>query len=195
MVDHANRYLLLGQPWMEQAGRFVFPIFALVLGHGLRGCDGEARARRVLLPLLGLALVAELAALPLMLQGVRAWQGNVLWTLAGGCALIGVSECGSRAWRVAVWVVVLAASCAAEYGPVGVLLVYAGWSMRAWLVGACLALLSVAQLTLVPLLALPLVSGVMRWCGEERVGSVRRMFGWLYVGQFVVFSAVVALGA
>lgn len=189
---------------MEQAGRFVFPIFALVLGWGLRGRDGEVRARRVLVPLVGLAVVAELAAVPLYLEGLRpAWQLNVLWTLAGGCALVWVMQLRfADPWdgaqlgvRWMAWVGVLIASCASEYGPAGVVLVYGAWRASVWLVVGALVLLSVMQLTVLPLLALPLVSGVMRWCGDERVGSVRRMFAWLYVAQFAVFSAVAALGA
>lgn len=193
LVDHANRYLLLGHPWMAQAGRFVFPIFAMVLGMGLRGAS-HVKLERLWWSLIGLGVVAELVALPLVWEGLRSHlELNVVFTMAAGCVFVWARVIeGAPGWIR--WMAVcagVAGSLFSEYGPVGAALVYAAYSMRPSLLLACLGWLSLSQLTLVPFGALVMVWGVSWWCGSRLVGSWRRMFGWLYVGQFAVFSALV----
>lgn len=192
LVDHANRYLLASDfPWMEQAGRVVFPLFAFVLGFGLCRRGGQDRALFLAALLVVFGAVAHLAAIPLVLAGVRGDALNVLFTLAAGCMMIwgwrhGVL--GSAAFMAAGVL-----SWCSEYGPIGAALVFAFWLGRPWLSWLLLAALSVMQLTLVPLAVLVLVR-VAEWlCAGENMRSPRMLFGLGYIVQFAAFSLLLIL--
>lgn len=176
---------------MEDLGRMVFPVFALVWGLA---CGRRAVRARSVIGLAALAAVAELACQGLVWAGVRApLPLNVLATLAlGACAV----EClrwmrAGRHWDGVVGLSAVAcAGMFVEYGLVGVAMVVAASTGRwAWIV-AGVAALSVYQLTVWPLAAVPLVWAVDAVCGDRRWRAPRRVFAWAYVGQFAVLGAV-----
>lgn len=174
---------------MEQAGRAAFPVFAIVLGYGLRRANGE-KALRQAAWLVAFAVVAHVAAMPLVAAEVRGDSLNVLFTLAAGCLLVAAEACGGlRRW---VWVVVaLSMAWFAEFGLIGAFLVWSSRGGLTWQTWALLALLSVAQLSPVPLAVPALVWLADRLCGDEAMRSPRMLFGAGYVAQFAVFSALV----
>lgn len=179
---------------MEQAGRLVFPIFAMVLGVGLRGEGGSARAWRMLRPLALIAFVAHVAAMPLVDAGVRGDAWNVLATLCAGALAVAAMGEGTAS-RIAFVSVAALVAWFSEYGWIGAGLVLATWAGSVWAVWLLLALLSVLQLTVMPLLV-PGMFWLVHWmCGDEAWRSPRRLFAWGYVGQFAVFSALVMIGA
>lgn len=189
LLDHLNRYLLSGaHEWMNQAGRAVFPIFALVLGFGLRGLVCERRAARLMLWLALLFAVSELAAWYLVASGVRpAYPFNVLLTLFCGVVLVWARRQDKVTGVVAMGVALLL-SLLGEYGPIGALLVYAAYAGRTWAVWALLGVLSVWQLSLVPL-CVPALWYVAHWmCGDQSMRSPKMLFGAAYAGQFAAFS-------
>ena len=88
LLDHLNAYLLGGaHSWMWELGRVVFPMFAVVLGLGLRGA-GPGRVLEVAKRIAVVAVVAEACAWPLLDAGVRPMYLNVCVTLAAGCLLV-----------------------------------------------------------------------------------------------------------
>lgn len=198
LLDHANRYLLSGRhEWMEQAGRAVFPFFALVLGMGLRGELSTRRAARLLSALAVLALLAHVAALPLVGAGVRGEALNALVTLAAGVLLV----FGRQQQMIpGIGIMLLGAIGASfgEYGIIGAGLVYAVARQHTVAIWSLLVLLSVSQLTIVPLFVPLLWLLADGLCGEERMRSPRMLFGAGYVLQFGAFSAALwasAVGA
>lgn len=190
--DHVNRYLWSGaHDWIEQAARAVFPLFAMVLGAGLRGRRLDSHARQVW-GLIGWALLAQLAMLPLMLSGVMGPRLNVLWTLAFGMVLIvwwSAESSARRVSRVLAWGVVLAASCVAEYGPVGVMLVWAAWRGSRAGIWLCLGWLALTQLSLVPLVVPAMFWACETWIREPG-RSPKRLFAAGYVVQWVVIGVL-----
>lgn len=188
LVDHVNAYLLGGaHEWMWQAGRLVFPAFALVLGFGLRNLSTDRR--RLILRLLAIAVVAEVAALPLELAGVRPGYLNVCFTLTAGVVLVEAER--SAGWyRVALAAIAVGLSWHAEYGFLGAALVWAA-ACRSWAwVVALVGVLSVWQGSPAPLAALP----ALLWAEREAQGmslrSWRSAFGVGYVAQFLLFAAL-----
>lgn len=176
---------------MGEAGRVVFPLFAISLGLGIRSLSAD-RLRGVVVRLLLLAVLAQLAAYPLQAAGVRGDWLNVCVTLASGVALVWAD--GLRGWqRVAVVLVAFFVCLPAEYGFVGAAVVWACARGRAgWLV-VLLGVLSVYQLTPVPMLALLMVAVTVASFRGEYCRAPRRLFGWAYVLQFVGFSFVVGV--
>lgn len=198
ILDHANRYLWSGEyGWMEQAGRAVYPLFALVLGVGLRGDLSTGRAVRLLLALAVLAVLAHVAALPLVGAGVRGEALNALVTLGAGVLLV----YGRQQQMIpGIGIMLLGAICATlgEYGLIGAGLVYVVARQHTVAIWSLLVLLSVSQLTIVPLFVPLLWLLADRLCGEERMRSPRMLFGAGYVLQFAAFSAALwasAVGA
>lgn len=189
LVDHVNRYLWsLQHPWMNEAGRLVYPLFAMVLGIGIRTAQA-GRLRRLLGSLLALAVVSELAIVPLVSLGLRDY-GNVIWTLAAGVLLVHAVQRSQASPVVGLVLAFVAfAICwQTEYGPPGAALVWAVWSRRLWAVLLVLALLSVMQGTVMPMLA-PVFVILSEWlAGEQRYRSPRLMFGALYAGHFAVLG-------
>lgn len=193
LVDHGNAYLLGGaSQWMWEAGRLVFPAFALVLGLGLRNArDGEVLriAGRVLV----VALVAEVLAWPLVDAGVRPSALNVCVTLAGGALLVQADQMG-RAWgdpeSWAMVALVAVVTWFSEYGFIGAALVWAvatrrvGWSL------ACVGSLCVWQGSAMPFAGVLLVEAMLWLFPRETARGPRMLFGWLYAGQFLVFSVL-----
>lgn len=178
---------------MEQAGRAVFPLFALVLGWGLRKPTGQERAAALVVPLLVFGVAAHLAAMPLVEAGVRGQPLNVLFTFAAAALAIANVGKGFRGWFYVA--AALGASCWSEYGPLGVVLVFAAWIGSGWGIWLCLGLLSVSQLSLVPA-AVPLLVVIAEvLCGDERFRSPRMLFGAGYVAQFAVISLLLVVGA
>lgn len=84
-ADHVNKVLLDGtQPWMTDAARVVFPIFAVVLVYNVLQGDRQT-ARRALNRLLLAAVIAQ----PFHVVAFGYWLPlNVLFTLALGLRII-----------------------------------------------------------------------------------------------------------
>lgn len=84
-ADHVNKVLLGGtQPWMTEAARVVFPIFAVVLVYNVLQGDRQT-ARRALNRLLVAAVIAQ----PFHALAFGYWLPlNVLFTLALGLRII-----------------------------------------------------------------------------------------------------------
>lgn len=187
--DHVNKALLAGAaPWLSDAARLVFPVFAFVLAWGIErgrvGARGRALTRLV---------VAGVLVQPLHALAFGYWlPGNVLLTLAAGLFV------GGRAhpvWRVLVLAV---GGLLVDYQWAGVLFVAAscwiirhsdGW--RSW------ALLALALLPLCwfngnawALLALPLL-----WAFGAMPGDVpRHRHTFLgYYGSHLAILATVAV--
>lgn len=186
LLDHLNSYLLGGaHEWMWQAGRIVFPIFALVLGVGISARGGDLW--RLVVRILALAAVAELAAWPLVADGVRPAFLNVCFTLGAGVLLVQADR--ERGWRRHVAVgLALVLSWGAEYGFLGAALVWAA-ARRSWAwVYVLLGVLALWQGSPVPLLAVLAVW----WCDREAAGLAvrgwRMAFGAGYVAQFVLWG-------
>lgn len=190
LVDHSNAYLLGGaHEWMWHAGRFVFPVFALVLGFGLS--RSTAQPGRAALRILLVAGVAELAALPLELAGVRPGYLNVCFTLAAGAVLVEAERSSSR-WRgAALAVIAVGLAWFAEYGFLGAALVWAAGRRSTPWVLVLAGVLCLWQGSPVPLLALPAL-----WWAERQAEGIdlrtwRLAFGVGYVAQFLLFAALV----
>lgn len=85
-ADHVNKVLLDGsQPWMSEAARVVFPIFAIVLVYNLHASKDPNTARRSLHRLAIAALIAQ----PFHAWAFGYWLPlNVLFTLALGLRII-----------------------------------------------------------------------------------------------------------
>lgn len=189
VLDHANAYLLGGAyPWMWELGRVVFPMFAVVLGLGLRGA-GSGRACSVAGRIAAVAVLAEVCAWPLIDAGVRSMSLNVCATLAGGCLLV-YAQSRSGAARAAMVAAVVLGTWVAEYGFIGAALVWAvAYGRMAWAL-ACVATLCVWQATPMPLLGVVLVEWLSRAFPVQAGRSPRLLFGALYAGQFLAFSAM-----
>lgn len=185
--DHVNKVLLHGsQPWLTEAARVVFPIFAVVLAFNLAARLGPAVARRAMIRMLAAAaLVQPFHALafgyflPL----------NVLFTLA-----LGVYVCTAPRWLGAVaWVV---GGLFVDYQWFGVGVVVAGWFCvagywyRDWVrYGAVVA--AVASLAAIngnwwALAALPLL-----WLLRTYEGQVPR-WRWTFYGYYVAHLVLLA---
>lgn len=84
-ADHVNKVLLGGtQPWMTEAARVVFPIFAVVLVYNVLHGDRQT-SRRALNRLLVAAVIAQ----PFHALAFGYWLPlNVLFTLALGLRII-----------------------------------------------------------------------------------------------------------
>lgn len=190
ILDHLNRYLFSGaSPWMDQAGRAAFPIFAMVLGYGLRRANAEKAVRQAVW-LLAFAVVAHVAAMPLVAAEVRGDALNVLFTLGAGCLLVAAEACGGLRRWVCVSLA-LPMAWFAEFGLIGAFLVWSARRGLTWQTWVLLALLSFLQLSVVPLAAPALVWLSDRLCGDEAMRSPRMLFGAGYVAQFAVFSLLV----
>jgi hypothetical protein len=185
--DHVDKALLHGSaPWLGEAGRVVFPIFAFVLAWNLHHGSPGSRAASV-----RRLVIAGLLVQPLHALVFGFWiPATILFTLALG---IFVADPEKPAWiRAAVFLV---ASFFVDYQWAGVLLVAAcfyvirhldGW--RAW---AALAL-AVLPLCLFngnawALLALPL----LWWFGTlpEEIPRHR----WTFLGFYAAHLAVLAV--
>lgn len=190
VADHANAYLLAGAyPWVWQAGRVVFPLFALALGIGLFGRAEHALSVAKRLGVL--AVVAELAAWPLLEAGVRLPYLNVCFTLAGGALLVYASSLsGWRQWACVALVV--AVTWFSEYGFLGAAMVWAqagGVRRLGWLL-ATVAGICLFQGTPAPALALFIMDALLRHQSAPGWRTPRLLFGALYVLQFVAFGAL-----
>lgn len=184
--DHVNKVPLYGAaPWLEDAGRVVFPIFAFVLAWNLeRGApDARGRALRRL-------VIAGLLVQPLHALAFGFWvPATVLLTLAAGLFVAGPAPAWLRL------LVLLVGAFFVDYQWPGVLFVAAcvfviryadGW--RAW------ALLAVAALPLCwfngnawALLALPLL-----WYFGTLREDVPR-WRWTFLGYYAGHLALLAL--
>lgn len=188
LVDHANSYLLGGsQPWMYQAGRVVFPAFAIVLGLGIAQMRDD-RLAALVLRLLVFALLAELCAAPLVAAGVREPALNVVYTLAAGVALV-LGERAPGIWARGVSIALaVAISWPAEYGLIGAGLVWAVATRRGGFELALVAALCVWQATPMPFLVYALLEACGRAFAWEQVTAPRGLFAALYCLQFAGLS-------
>lgn len=185
--DHIDKALLGGSaPWLSDAGRVVFPIFAFVLAWNLTTAGQGARDRAV-----SRLLLAGLLLWPLHAIAFGHWlPAPILWTLALG---VMVADPRWPIWqRVLAFVVV---SLFLDYQWAGVLLVASCfWIVRhagqrnAW------ALLALALLPLCvfngngwALLALPLLWYFGIWPGV--VPRHRWTFLGYYAGHLAVLAA------
>lgn len=84
--DHVNKVLLSGsQPWLSEAARVVFPIFAIVLVYNVHAGRDAQTARRSLHRLAIAAIIAQ----PFHAWAFGYWLPlNVLFTLALGLRII-----------------------------------------------------------------------------------------------------------
>ncbi len=128
LVDHAGRYGwgLGTDSWAFVVGRLAFPIFACVLGINLaRPGERGARAARVTRRLF---VWAAVSVIPSWLARDAVLPVNVLATLGLGSALCWVfCSVGSRLSRWLLAGLAVAAGTVAEFGPPGVLLVFAAF--------------------------------------------------------------------
>lgn len=194
ILDHANRWLWSRSfPALDEAGRLVFPLFAMVVGFGLAG-RRPASTADLFWRLVALAVAAQFACLPLDLMGLRSGRLNVLWTLAAGLLLVhGTKRAGGGG--VAVAAVGFVLSWFSEYGPPGAVLVWAAWRAEErsdWtsqlLLWVALGALAMMQRMIGPLLVPAFVAIAMWMCGDERMRSPRMLFGLGYVLQFAAFA-------
>lgn len=185
--DHVNKVLLAGShPWLTDAARVVFPVFAFVLAWNLERGRPDARGRA-----LRRLVVAGVLVQPLHALAFGYWlPGNVLLTLAAGLFVAGPAPAALRL------LVLLAGAALVDYQWAGVVFVAAcvfvirhvdGW--RAW------AALAAALLPLCwfngnawALLSLPLLwrFGTLR----EDVPRGRWTFLGYYAGHLALLGAL-----
>lgn len=196
LVDHTGRVLFQGEPWMLDAGRLAFPLFALLLGAGVarQHLGGIKRIGRQL-------ALWGLVAQPFAWLLWRTGAGNILWTMALGVGLVLVARYGEQGFRRwAVCAVLLALGVVVEYGAVGVALVAASeWLCRersrrsAVMYGGVLAVLCVINGNAYALLVVPLV---LVWGRVPvQVPRIRHLFYAVYPVHLAVLFALSILVA
>lgn len=193
LLDHLARYALHGLgplPWL--LGRLVFPLFALALGFGL------ARRRAYGDLFLRLVVWGCVAQAAMLWAAPGTFKLNVLFTFACGIVIAEAAFSRRTVLGVLFALAALVASCAAEYGPVGALLVFAGiWYGRAhsekpahWpsalAFAALVLMLTPINGTAFAVLAMPAAWALMRWPVE--IPRVPRLFYAGYVAQWCVVA-------
>ncbi|MCR6687083.1 TraX family protein [Pseudoxanthomonas sp.] len=182
--DHVHKVLLHGAaPWLEDAGRIVFPIFAFVLGSNLWQASPGATDRA-----LRRLVVAGVLIQPLHALVFGAWLPlNILLTLAAGVYVASTQSL----WRAVLCLLVGSFFLDYQWAGVGFVLACAmfqrwhGWR-------ACLALacgmfgLCWFNGNAWALLALPLL-----WCFRSLRGDVPRG-RWTFLGYYAAHLAVLA---
>lgn len=177
--DHVNKALFGNQlPWLSEAGRIAFPLFALVSGCNLAragrtgmpgGPDGwPAAYRRALWRLLGFGVVA----FPFSVLAFQRWDllpVNVLFTLAAGLGLVWCIRRNDIASALLASVLFLGGGLLVEFNWPGLLLIVACWACFAhpgFLAGlaalASLLLVCLVNGNLYALCAIPVAWGVAR---------------------------------
>ncbi|WP_454261607.1 TraX family protein [Pseudoxanthomonas mexicana] len=184
--DHVNKALLHGAyPWLTDAARVVFPIFAFVLVANLYERPG-ASTRAALVRLLVAAVIAQ----PFHAWAFGSWFPlNVLFTLA-----LGVYVCSAPGWLPVVAWVLLGAFV--DYQWFGVLVMASaavvmrtgGASVRAWLllVGAVASLYFING-NFWALASLPLIGLFSRVPGNFPRSR------WTFLGYYVGHLALLAI--
>lgn len=184
--DHVNKVLLANSaPWLSEAARVVFPIFAIVLVYNLhmhRHHDATARA-------LVRLLIAAVIAQPFHAWAFGYWLPlNVLFTLA-----LGVYVASARnGWLAAAAWILGGAFVDYQWAGVGVIvaarvLFRSNGHWRGWLLlAAAIAALYVINGNLWAVLALPLVW----WLGPS-TGDVPR-WRWTFYVFYPAHLAIIA---
>ena len=186
--DHVNRALLEGAYLgLADAGRLVFPLFALVLACNL------VRLQAIRPALQRLVVVALVAQVPYYLAFGYAMPLNVLATFA--LALVVMLLWIRERWILAC-VIGLAVSPLVDYGAAGVALVVCAWC---WFRGERWAALGVAAALVGicvyngnawALLALPILWALGRV--DVPIPRVRWLFLAYYVGHLAVLAVLAA---
>lgn len=184
--DHVNKVLLANsEPWLTEAARVVFPIFAIVLAYNLVTHRNDDATPRVL----GRLVMAAVFAQPFHALAFGYWLPlNVLYTLA-----LGVYVCSARnPWLAAVAWILGGALVDYQWAGVGVIVAASmvfksNGHWRSWLLlAAAIAALYVINGNLWALLALPLVW----WLGRVP-GDVPR-WRWTFYGYYLGHLALLA---
>ncbi len=169
--DHVDKALFADAlPWLSEAGRIAFPLFALVFGCNLARPDAQRRQayRRALVRLLGFGVLA----FPFSVLAFQRWDllpVNILFTLAIGLALVWCIRRNDVVGALIGSVLFLVGGLLVEFHWPGLLLVVACWAafarpgVIAWAsVLAALLLVCVVNANAYALLALPLAWLVSR---------------------------------
>lgn len=182
--DHVNKVLLANSaPWLSEAARVVFPIFAIVLVYNLRTHRHDDATARALIRLLIAAVIAQ----PLHALAFGYWLPlNVLFTLA-----LGVYVASARnGWLAAAAWILGGAFVDYQWAGVGVIVAASvalrlNGHWRGWLLlAAAIAALYVINGNLWAVLALPLV-----WWLSRSTSDVPR-WRWTFYGYYMAHLAV-----
>lgn len=186
--DHVNTVLLAGsQPWLSQAARAVFPIFAVVLVYNLHASSNPDAARRALYRL----AIAAVLAQPFHAWAFGYWLPlNVLFTLALGLRII------NAPMHVAVLLFGLG-GLFVDYQWAGLSVIVAtAWMLRHpghWLGPAMLGA-AVTALYVINGNAWALAGLVLVWLLRNAPGEFPRA-RWAFLGYYVIHLAILSAAA
>lgn len=191
LIEHVAHFGVgMEQGWPFVIGRLAFPLFTVALAYGL----AEKSVPELLRAAGRLALWG--CAAGIVGLAVRDFAPlNVLFTFALGVLV----HWSIRHYHRGAVFVFLGASCASllvEYGFFGVMAVACAlhgarqrtaWSQLGWLVFAVL-LISMVRFNELAVLSIPVL--LLLDAVKVEIPRVRRMFYWVYVGQWPLIAAV-----
>lgn len=205
VLDHLNKYLAHGRwPGVFEAGRIVFPLFALTLCAGMaRKIDqdpetGRAVVRRVMVRLTVAGLVASVPYIALgRTVGAVAWGWwplNVMFTWLAGIGVVALWDLKTSMGRFGAGLVFGLAGALVEFAWPGLAVCAAAWALArrpdrlrwgAWI--ACVGALSIVNRNAWALGAVPVA--LVAYRVDLQVPRVRWLFYIAYPAHLTALAA------